>query len=63
MKQYTVYRRFGVEVSRQVVADNFSEAVSKAEQLKLDRWMKIAPGAELCDYDNLSGTTVCEERE
>lgn len=63
MKTYTVYRTFKVEASRQISAENMAEAELKANQLKADRWFKAAPGAELTDWDNLTGTMIAEERE
>lgn len=63
LKTFTVYRRFAVEVSRVFSAETMAEAEQKALALPTARFIRQAPGADLCDWENLSGTSVHEERE
>jgi len=62
-KTYTVCRRFSVEASRQISAESFAEAETKAKALRADRFFRAAPGADLCDWDDLDGMSIHEERE
>lgn len=63
MAIFTVFRQFRVEVSRPVEAVNFAEAESKMRSLPAQKFFKMAPGAELSDWDDLPGASIHEERE
>lgn len=63
MKTYTIYKRVAVEVSLDISAETFAEAAEKLKTLKLDRFVRAAPGAELVDWGDLSGSSIHEERE
>lgn len=61
MKRFTVSRKIEVEISRQIEAENFGDAEVEAKALKLDRLVKVAPGADLVDWNDLPGMWIIEE--
>lgn len=63
MKTFTVFRRFSVEIQREIEAENFGDAEQKARALKFEKFVKVVPGAELLDWEDLPGMTICEERD
>ena len=63
MPTFTVFRVFRAEVSRPVEAADFAEAAQKAKALKLERFLRTSPGAELLDWDDIPGMSIHEESE
>jgi hypothetical protein len=48
---YAVVRKFVVFVSRDIVAESFADAETKAPT-EFSKYLKVTPGTDLCDYEN-----------
>lgn len=63
MKKYTVYKRFSIQVSQPVMAENMGEAEKKLEGFGVGKFVKPTSGTELCDWSRLPGTMIAEDYE
>lgn len=62
-RKFIATRRFVVEVSRDIEAENFGDAEDKITALKFSAFLKTTPGTDLCDYGAETGMWISEAQE